>query len=67
MINRNVISRRAWFNHFCLHLGGALRLLFFAVLPPEWTGLTPEGVEDFAEDNWRDNFKEGLFDQGACR
>ena len=33
---------RAWLNHFALNLGSALACLFFAVVPPQWTGHSPE-------------------------
>lgn len=41
---------RAWINHFALNLGSALASLFYAVIPPQWTGHTREDLESLTVD-----------------
>lgn len=36
---------KAWINHFALNLGSALACLYYAVIPPRWTGHKEEEVE----------------------
>lgn len=38
---------KAWINHFALNLGSALACLYYAVIPPRWTGHTEEDMRSF--------------------
>lgn len=42
---------RSWLNHFFLNLGACLSCLFYAILPPWWTGHTKEDIESLAGSN----------------
>lgn len=54
---------KAWINHFALNLGSALACLFYAFIPPQWTGHTKGDLESLEEYNPWTAFVDGL---GLC-
>ena len=42
---------KAWINHFALNFGSALACLFYALIPPQWTGHTRDELESLGRDN----------------
>lgn len=50
----------AWLNHAALNLGSALACLWYAVIPPQWTGHSSEDVRDLGKTNPVKAFWDGL-------
>lgn len=53
---------RAWINHFALNVGGAIACLWYAIVPPQWTGHKREHLDSLRSTNPIKAFWEGLTD-----
>jgi hypothetical protein len=46
---RNAV--KAWTNHFMLNLGASLSCVFYAIVPPQWTGHSVKDLESLSSAN----------------
>lgn len=56
----NTSLMKAWINHFALNLGAALTNLFFAIIPPQFTGHTESDLQELEASNLIKSFLIGL-------
>jgi hypothetical protein len=54
------MNTRAWINHAALNSGSAIACIWYALLPPQWTGHSPETCRSLAETTPLRAFLNGL-------
>jgi hypothetical protein len=55
----------AWINHFALNLGSAIASVFYAIVPPQWTGHSKLDLTHLANGNPFSWFVAGLTDSNS--
>lgn len=51
---------KAWINHFALNTGAGIACVWYAIVPPQWTGHTQADISSLAGSNPFKSFIEGL-------
>lgn len=51
---------KAWINHFCLNVGAAIACIWYAIVPPHWTGHSAGDIQRLNETNPIKALWEGL-------
>lgn len=53
---------KAWINHFALNIGAAIACVWYAIVPPQWTGHSREDLIALSETNPLQAFITGIRD-----